>query len=71
MNEDEANNVNDDEDLNSDITLKEIKDAIKSYKHNGKSFDNHGFQPEMFQHLNNQSLNLIQKIFNLCLRKKI
>lgn len=59
------------DELNSTITLKEITDSIKKYKCSGKSFDNHGFQPEMFKHLKPQTLKFLQKIFNICLNKKI
>ena len=57
--------------LNADITMDEVKSAIKGYKCSGKSFDNHGYQPEMFKHLGMLSLQLILMIFNLCLHMKI
>ena len=67
-------NVSEEDDsaeLNSPISDEEIKYVIQRYKSSGKSFDNQGFQPEMFKHFKNNSLKLLQKIFNLCLKKKI
>ena len=71
MNEDTNSESEETTELNSDITMLEIKSAIKSYKGSGKSFDNHGYQPEMFKHLGAISLQLILMIFNLCLHMKI
>jgi hypothetical protein len=50
--------------LNGYITRAEILKAIKS---NGKSVDNSNFHPNMFKHLGNNALALLEKLFNLCL----
>ena len=50
--------------LNSKITIKEIKKAIKT---SGKSVDNYNYHPQMIKHLGEKAINTIQKIFNLCL----
>ena len=51
--------------LNSKITIKEIKKAIKT---SGKSVDNYNFHPLMIKHLGDKAIILLQKIFNLCLQ---
>ena len=50
--------------LNSNITIKEIQKAIKT---TGKSTDNYKFHPQMLKHLGEQAINTLQKLFNLCL----
>ena len=54
--------------LNQPISIKEIKKAIKC---NGKSVDNHNFHPNMLQNLGPNAIQLLQKIFNACLEKKV
>ena len=54
--------------LNQPISINEIKKAIKC---NGKSVDNHNFHPKMLQNLGPNAVQLLQKIFNTCLEKKI
>ena len=46
------------------ITVSEIKKAMKS---SGKSVDNFNFHPTMFQHLGNKALASLERLFNLCL----
>lgn len=53
-------------DLNRNVSMSEILKAIKS---TGKSLDNCNFHPTMLQHLGNNALTLLQRIFNLCLSK--
>ena len=60
------NEVNDSQSLNRKITVKELLQAIKS---NGKSVDNLNFHPNMFKHLGKNAINLLLKLFNLCLSK--
>ena len=54
--------------LNEHITIKEIKKAIKT---NGKSIDNYNVHPLMIKHLGKSAMKLLQKIFNLSLRKHV
>ena len=54
--------------LNRDITIQEIKKAIRT---TGKSVDNYNVHPLMLKNLGDKSYQLLQKIFNLCLRKHI
>ena len=54
--------------LNKDITLKEMEKAIKA---TGKSFDNLNFHPTMFRHLGPSAKSLLVTIFNACLKKHI
>ena len=49
-------------DLNSEITMQEIKSSIKGYKASGKSSDKEMFNPKMFKHLGTLAL---QQIFSL------
>ena len=55
------------ETLNSVISIDEVKKAIKDYDHNGKSADNHEFHPIMFKNFGAKALALVHKIVNLCL----
>ena len=59
-------NYLDTEDLNALITSEEIQKAFKS---NGNSLDNFNFHPLMLQKLGPNAIKLIQKIFNLSLKK--
>ena len=54
-------------DLNANITIEEIKVAIKSYNASGKSADKEQFNPKMFKHLSDRVLKYIQKLANQCL----
>ena len=64
--ESDPNNI-----LNSDITLEEIKQAMKNTQSSGKSFDNHDFNPVMLKHLGPKILKQIHRLFNLCLKNKV
>ena len=57
-------------DINSSISIKEIKNAIKNYKDSGKSPDNHNFHPKMFKNFGPKATSLLNKIMNLCLKHK-
>ena len=57
------------EDLNAEITVQEIKTAIKSYHSVGKSSDKEHFNPEMFRHLPPHAIECICKLANLCLKE--
>ena len=54
--------------LNAEITLPELKKAIKC---SAKSVDNLNFHPSMLKHLGSSALNLLLKTFNLCLKHHI
>ena len=54
--------------LNRHITIKEIKKAIRT---NGKSIDNYNVHPLMIKHLGTRAMKMLQKIFNLSLRKHV
>ena len=54
--------------LNRHITIQEIKKAIRT---TGKSIDNYSFHPLMLRHLGIKALKVLQRIFNLSLRKHI
>ena len=62
---------NEAESLNTDISLQDIINAVKDYQTSGKSADNKEFHSLMFKHFGPYALNLIQKIFNTCLHKKL
>ena len=53
--------------LSSPITIKEIKDTIKSYNNGAKSADKENINPKMFKHLSERVIKYIQKIANQCL----
>ena len=55
--------------LNEEITIKEIKKAIKKTKGNNKSLDNHNMHPKMLHNLGPNALKLLKKLFNNCLEK--
>ena len=55
--------------LNAPIMIKEIKEAIKHTKATNKGLDNHNMHPRMLHNLQENSLKLLQKIFNECLNK--
>ena len=61
------NNEIEENGLNSQVTLCEIKTAIKNYKKSGKSSDKDDFNPIMFRHLGEKALHHLQKLYNLCL----
>ena len=55
--------------LNSEITVEEIKKAIKSTDPNKISLDNHQMHPQMLHHFGDEAINLIQRLFNLSMNK--
>ena len=55
--------------LNSEITVAELKVAIRQYIANGKSSDKEEFNPKMFKQLGDNILKYINKLANLCLNK--
>ena len=55
--------------LNSNISITEIKAAIKKTKTNNKSMDNHNMHPKMLQYLGPNALKLLQHLFNSCLEQ--
>ena len=57
------------QDLNAEITIQEIKAAIKSYQSSGKSSDKENFNPEMFKHLPPHAIKSICKLANLSLKE--
>ena len=56
-------------DLNSEITMQEIKSSIKGYKASGKSSDKEMFNPKMFKHLGTLALQQILRLANQCLEQ--
>ena len=57
--------------LNAKITLMEIKKAIKSTDINKTSLDNFNMHPKMLAYMGENTLQLLEKLFNLCLQKGI
>ena len=57
------------EEINSEITIDEIKTAIKNYQTSGKSADRNKFNPVMFKHLGPKAQDSICKLANLCLNE--
>ena len=55
--------------LNEEVTIAEIKKAIKKTKGNNKSLDNHNMHPKMLHNLGPNALKLLQKLFNNCLER--
>ena len=55
--------------LNEDISLAEVKKAIKRTDVNKTSIDNHQMSPKMLHHLGVQATLLILMLFNLCWSK--
>ena len=55
--------------LNEEITIKDLKWAIKNTECGGKSVDNHGMHPKMLHSFAHNTLKLLQKLFNCCLDK--
>ena len=53
--------------LNTEITLNEIKKAIKSTDANKNSLDNFNMHPRMVSNFGDVMLSALQKLFNLCL----
>ena len=58
---------NQDFNINSKISIKEIETCIKACDANGKSFDNKNFHPVMMKHFGKYTLQVLCKLFNLCL----
>ena len=61
--------VENENNINSEITSSEIKAAIKTYKSSGKSSDKENFNPAMCKHLGNKAIKYIKKLSNLCLNQ--
>ena len=57
--------------LNSNISLSEIKKAIKKTDANKRSMDNHQMHPKMLHQFGNRAVKLVQKLFNMSLNKGI
>ena len=57
------------DDINSEISIAEIKSAIKNYQTSGKSADRKNFNPVMFKHLGPKAIKYICKLANLCLKE--
>ena len=55
--------------LNTPISLKEIKAAIKHTKASNKGLDNHNMHPKMLHNFGDNALNLLKKLFNKCLNQ--
>ena len=55
--------------LNAKISMKEIKWAIKNTKCGNKSVDNNNIHPKMLHNFGENTLKLLQKLFNCCLDK--
>lgn len=55
--------------INAEITVAEIKAAIKSYQTSGKSADKEHFNPVMFKHLGTNAIGYIGKLANICLKE--
>ena len=55
--------------LNSEITIEEIKAAIKKTKCSNKSLDNHKMHPRMLHNFGPNALKLLQKLFNSCMNR--
>ena len=55
--------------INSEISIAEIKSAIKNYQTSGKSADRKNFNPIMFKHLGPKAIEYICKLANLCLKE--
>lgn len=55
--------------LNEEVTVKEIKWAIRNTKCGNKSVDNHNVHPIMLHSLGENALKLLHKLFNCCLDK--
>lgn len=59
----------DDDLLNGEISIEEIKHSIKNYEISGKSFDNLNFHPSMLKNLGQKALHTLHQLFNTCLNK--
>ena len=55
--------------LNADISVAEIKKAIKRTDANKTSIDNHQMSPKMLHHLGDNAVKLLQTLFNLSMNK--
>ena len=56
-------------DINAEITITEVKAAIKNYNSCGKSSDKENINPVMFKHLKDKAIHLICLLANLCLKE--
>ena len=57
------------EEINAEISVAEVKAAIKNYNACGKSSDKEHFNPIMFKHLKNKAISVICTLANLCLKQ--
>ena len=55
-------------DLNKDVAISEIKNAIKSTNMNKTSLDNFSMHPKMISNFGDLALDVLQKLFNLSLQ---
>lgn len=55
-----------DHDLNSNITMAEVRYFIKRYNTSGKSLDNHEFHPSMLKNLGENAISCITNLYNTC-----
>ena len=65
-------NVTEDEDqkeLNARVSIEEINKFIKKTNMNKVSLDNYQMHPRMLHNLGTKAINLIQRLFNMCLLK--
>ena len=53
--------------INKQITIEEIKKAIKKTDASKISLDNHQMHPKMLHQFGNNTIKIIQKLFNMCL----
>ena len=57
------------EEINAEISVAEVKAAIKNYNACGKSSDTDHFNPIMFKHLKDKAISSICTLANLCLKQ--
>ena len=67
INEDNHETSSHDTDINSPITIEEIKSTIRDYSTEGKSFDNNELHPTMLKNLGPIAINKLCKLYNSCL----
>ena len=59
--------LNDDSELNQEIEIKEIEEAITKQKATDKAVDDDGIHPSILKQLGKTAKEALQKIFNFCL----
>ena len=57
--------------VNGPITTIEMKRALQSVSRSGKSFDNNGFHPAMWNHIGPVAFHYLVTLFNVCLEQGI